>query len=37
MENQNISLDEAEYNDLPELIPYRKGKKWGFCDIIKRL
>ena len=26
------------YNDdLPELIPYRKGDKWGFCDRFKNI
>lgn len=24
-------------DDLPELIPYRKGDKWGFCDFRKRI
>ena len=32
--NRLLSL----YNDdLPELIPYRKGDKWGFCDYQKNI
>jgi len=24
-------------NELPELIPYRKGDKWGYCDRFKKI
>jgi len=27
----------AATNDLPELLPYRKGDKWGFCDRNKKI
>ncbi|MCX7696935.1 MAG: WG repeat-containing protein, partial [Bacteroidales bacterium] len=27
----------AQTNDLPDLIPYRKGYKWGFCDKNKKI
>jgi len=27
----------AEENKLPDLIPYRKGDKWGFCDKNKKI
>ena len=30
-------LDLSIYSDLPKLIPYRKGDKWGFCDRNKKI
>jgi hypothetical protein len=27
----------TDVNDLPDLIPFRKGKKWGFCDRNKKI
>ncbi|MCX7820469.1 MAG: WG repeat-containing protein [Brevinematales bacterium] len=27
----------AQYSKLPELIPYRQGKKWGYCDRNKNI
>ena len=32
-------LDDATYvySDLPELIPYRKGRKFGFCNRRKKI
>ena len=39
--SQQIALTDrllSLYNDdLPELIPYRKGDKWGFCDRNKKI
>jgi hypothetical protein len=39
--SQQIGLTEkllSLYNDdLPELIPYRKGNKWGYCDRNKKI
>ncbi|TAE30625.1 MAG: hypothetical protein EAZ91_09845 [Cytophagales bacterium] len=26
-----------QYNEPPDLIPYRKGNKWGFCDRNKKI
>ena len=39
--SQQIALTDRLLNlyndDLPELIPYRKGDKWGFCDYQKNI
>lgn len=32
-----LLLSELVAQKMPELIPYRKGKKWGFCDLQKKI
>ena len=35
-QNEVISLGIKFIRNLPDLIPYRKGDKWGFCDKDKK-
>ena len=37
LELPNISAQPKSDLQLPDLIPYRKGDKWGFCDKDKNI
>jgi hypothetical protein len=32
-----VYSQETDISNLPDLIPFRKGKKWGFCDRNKKI